>query len=485
MGRAIEQQEFAQEAYQQFEKVLQEQLARLKSMLADPGFGIGERTLGAEVELYLIDDQGRPVCQNREILAALPEAGLALEINRYNLELNLQPVTAAGEPFSRMAAEMVHKIGRINAAAQSARALPIGILPTLQRTDFGPQIITPEKRYAVLSRVLREIRGDSFEIAISGEPDLQMQTEDVTLEGANTSLQIHLRVAPDEFADWFNAAQLVTPILVGLAANSPILFGHRLWHETRIPLFRQSIDGRSSEECSRAIPSRVDLGSGWVRQGAYELFSELVHLHPPILPIVESDQGPSELRELRLHSGTVWPWNRAVYDPADGGHLRIELRALPAGPTVKDMLANAAMLIGLTAAFAARMPEWVNRLPFETLASNFYAAAQHGIEAQLYWPDAQGHAGLKPHKVADLAASLLDEARVGLNLLKVDQAEIEASLAPMRARIEKRQNGASWMLKRHEQLSKLMPPEAALRTLVIEYQEHSGGGLCVADWPLQ
>jgi len=277
----------------------------------------------------------------------------------------------------------------------------------------------------------------------------------------------------------------VTPILVGLAANSPILFGHRLWHETRIPLFRQSIDGRSSEECSRAIPSRVDLGSGWVRQGAYELFSELVHLHPPILPIVESDQEPSELRELRLHSGTVWPWNRAVYDPADGGHLRIELRALPAGPTVKDMLANAAMLIGLTAAFATRMPEWVNRLPFETLASNFYAAAQHGIEAQLYWPDAQGHAGLKPHKVADLAASLLDEARVGLNLLNVDQAEIEASLAPMRARIEKRQNGASWMLKRHEQLSKLMPPEAALRTLVIEYQQHSDAGLCVADWPLQ
>lgn len=484
MGRTIEQQEFTEQAYQQFETVLLRQLKELKQLLDSPGFGLGERTLGAEVELYLIDNFARPVCRNTEVLKALPDAGLALEINRYNLELNLDPVTARGSPFSQMGEQMRQRIKQINAALGSARALPIGILPTLQKSDFGPEIITPDNRYAVLSRVLREIRGDSFAINISGDPGLDMHTEDVTLEGANTSLQIHLRVTPQEFANWFNAAQLLTPVVLGLGANSPLLFGHRLWHETRIALFRQSIDGRSSEECSRAIPSRVDLGSGWVRQGAYELFSELVHLHPPLLPIVDAQQQPGELCELRLHSGTVWPWNRAVYDPSVGGHLRIELRALPAGPTIADMLANAAMLVGLTAQFAEQMSEWANRMPFETLAGNFYAAAQQGIEAQIYWPAPEGHSGLERRALCDLAAELLPLAKQGLASIGVHSHEADQVLEPMHKRITKQQNGASWMLKRLIQLSERHNPQSALQQLVLEYQQYSDADLPVADWPV-
>lgn len=483
MGRAIEQQEFSEHAYKRFEAVLQHQLQQFKQLLGEPGFGVGERTLGAEVELYLIDAAARPVCRNIEVINALPNDGLALEINRYNLELNLDPVLAKGQPFTQMGEQLSRRIARINTTLGSARALPIGILPTLEVTDFGPDIITPENRYAVLSRVLREIRGSSFAINISGDPGLDMHTEDVTLEGANTSFQLHLKVSPAEFANWFNAAQLVTPLVLGLAANSPLLFGHRLWHETRIPLFRQSIDGRSSEECRRAIPSRVDLGSGWVRQGVYELFSELVHLHPPILPIVDEEQRPNEFRELRLHSGTVWPWNRAVYDPAEGGHLRIELRALPAGPTIIDMLANAAMILGLTARFSEQMEEWVNRMPFETLAGNFYAAAHKGIEAQVYWPAADGHAGLQLRPLVELAAEMLPEAKKGLALMQVDQAEVEQLLDVMQRRIETRQNGASWMLGRFSQLSSEMSEGAALQRLVSEYQDYSDANQPVADWP--
>lgn len=484
MGRAIEQQEFTEQAYQQFETVLLRQLQELKQLLDSPGFGEGERTLGAEVELYLIDHLARPVCRNTEVIEALPNAGLALEINRYNLEINLDPVTAQGCPFTKMGAQMRQRIDQINSTLGSARALPIGILPTLRQSDFGPEIITPENRYAVLSRVLREIRGDSFAINISGNPGLDMHTEDVTLEGANTSLQIHLRVTPQEFADWFNAAQLLTPIVLGLGANSPLLFGHRLWHETRIALFRQSIDGRSSEECSRAIPSRVDLGSGWVRQGAYDLFSELVHLHPPLLPIIDVQQQPGELRELRLHSGTVWPWNRAVYDPTAGGHLRIELRALPAGPTITDMMANAAMLVGLTAHFASQMGEWVNRMPFETLAGNFYAAAQQGLNARIYWPAPEGHSGLESRALCELAAELLPLAKQGLAAMQVQPDEIDLVLAPMHKRITKGQNGANWLLGRFAQLNIDRDQQSALQQLVSEYQQHSDADLPVADWPL-
>ena len=93
-------------------------------------------------------------------------------------------------------------------------------------------------------------------------------------------------------------------------------------------------------------------------------------------------QAPS-LDELRLHQGTVWRWNRAIDDPAQGGHLRIEMRALPAGPTtVIDMLANAAFLIGLSLWLAEQDPRWTYVLPFERADHNFYRAAQHGLSAQ-------------------------------------------------------------------------------------------------------
>lgn len=485
MGRAIDEQEFTAESYEQFETALKQQLAELKSLLQEPNFGIGPRSLGAEVELYLIDQQSRPVCQNTNVLEALPDAGLALEINRYNLEINLDPVLAEGKPLTLMADQMRLRIEQINQLLVYAQVMTVGILPTLTPEDFGPDVITPENRYVVLSRVLRQIRGEAFDIHIAGEPDLNLQTEDVTLEGANTSLQLHLRVTPQEFANWFNAAQLVTPLVLGLSANSPLLFGHRLWHETRVPLFRQSIDGRSSEECERAIPSRVDLGSGWVREGAYELFSELVHLHRPILPIIEAHQSSYDLSELRLHSGSVWPWNRAVYDPAGGGHLRIELRALPAGPTVCDMLANAGLILGLTAAFAEQMPLWIERMPFETLASNFYAAAEYGIEAEIYWPDSAGHAGLVKRDLVELIDELMPQAREGLEHMGLSTGEIDIHLKPIYERIAARQNGASWMFKQLSLLEHRYDQPQALVELVRIYSELSRADLPIARWPLE
>ena len=484
MGRAIDEQEFTAESFEQFEAALKQQLNDLRSLLDRPGFGSGPRSFGAEVELYLIDQQSRPVCQNTEVLQALPDAGLALEINRYNLEINLDPVLAKGRPLTQMADQMRQRIEQINQVLVDAQVMTVGILPTLTPEDFGPDIITPENRYAVLSRALRQLRGEAFDIHIAGEPDLELQTEDVTLEGANTSLQLHVRVTPAEFANWFNAAQLVTPLVLGLGANSPLLFGHRLWHETRVPLFRQSIDGRSTEECRRALPSRVDLGTGWVREGAYELFSELVHIHRPILPIIESHQSPLDLSELRLHSGSVWPWNRAVYDPADGGHLRIELRALPAGPTVCDMLANAGLILGLTAAFAEQMPEWIDRMPFETLASNFYAAAQHGVEAEIYWPDSSGHAGLVKRELIELIAELMPQAHDGLTQMGLSLSEIDSHLQPIYERISARQNGASWMLKQLDLLEHRYSQSQALTELVRRYTELSRSDLPIACWPL-
>ena len=214
----------------------------------------------------------------------------------------------------------------------------------------------------------------------------------MSVEGANTSFQVHLRVNPAEFTRAYNAAQLAIAPVLAAAGNSPTFLGHRLWEETRIALCKQSIDDRDTRGPRRRL-ARMAFGTGWLRDGPLELFAESVRLHEPLLPVLgagnaqRGDRGQvPPLHELRLHQGTVWRWNRAIYDPAAGGHLRIEMRGLPAGPTMIDMMANAAFLLGLSLWLAEQNPRWTYDLSFERAEHNFYRAAQYGLAALLTWP---------------------------------------------------------------------------------------------------
>jgi len=55
---------------------------------------------------------------------------------------------------------------------------------------------------------------------------------------ALTSFQFHWRIPPSEFANSFNAVQLLTPLAVAIGVNSLTLLGHELWDETRIAVFK-------------------------------------------------------------------------------------------------------------------------------------------------------------------------------------------------------------------------------------------------------
>ena len=246
----------------------------------------------------------------------------------------------------------------------------VGILPTLRAEDLQLAALSDAARYRALNNGLRRLRQEPFRIRIDGADPLELAADDVGLEGANTSFQVHLRVDPDRFADHFNAAQLATGPVLAVAGNSPTFLGHRLWEETRVALFKQAVDDRDAAGRSSRRVSRVAFGTGWIATGAMELLEESVRLHEPVLPVLGAER-PLErlaagrvpaLDELRLHQSTVWRWNRAIYDPAGGGHLRIELRALPAGPTVVDMLANAAFLLGLTLALAPDADAWIRQV---------------------------------------------------------------------------------------------------------------------------
>ncbi len=492
MGREIRRDRFEEAEFPRFSDRLRLGLRALSELLARPEFGHGPTTLGAEVELAIIDEAARPLPLNRAVLAESLDPQLSLELDRFNLEYNLTPVPLAGEPFVAIEDEMRRAIGDLNACAAPfhGRVVPIGILPTLRTEDLQSQAMTDLPRYRALAAGLRRLRAGPFEVRIDGLDPLFLEWDDVTLEGANTSLQIHLRVAPAEFASTYNAAQLATAPILALSGNSPTFLGHRLWHETRVVLFKQTVDHRHHDTPDWSVPPRVDFGNGWIREGAYELFAEGVALYPPLLPICETEDSLARVRagelpqldELRLHNGTIWRWNRAIYDPGAGGHLRIELRALPAGPTSFDMLANAAVLLGLTASLRDRVSELLPAFPFQYAERNFYRAAQHGLDARLLWPDPDGPT---PREVPakELALELLPRAHEGLLSLGVSDREALRAVENIRARLERGITPASWqleMLKRLE--ARGLDRSDALAQMLESYFDQARKGDSVADW---
>ncbi|GGK78810.1 glutamate--cysteine ligase [Amphritea balenae] len=491
MGLEIRKSEFSGAEYERFTNKLFGHLDVLQQLLQRPDFGQGKVTLGAELELYIVDHKGCPLPVNREIQARMNDPQLTLELNRYNLEYNLTPVDMAGRPFSAIETEIRDVLKKLNVLAeqQSGQIVPIGILPTLQRCDFGLHAMTDLSRYHALTKALAQMRGQTYAIRIDGEDPISLRANDVTLEGANTSLQMHYRVAPQQFADSYNAIQLVTPLVLAIAANSPFLLGNRLWHETRIPLFKHAIDGCDHLSVKTGQPDRVNFGHGWARHGAYELFAETVYLHQPILPVCKRESAgrllaegktPS-LFELMLHHGTVWPWNRPVYDPVDTGHLRIEIRALPAGPSACDMMANAALIIGLAEGLRERIEEIIPAMPFQTLEYNFYHAAQQGINAQLMWPSGPRERLLR-RPVIDILTELLPIARRGLLNAGINRTEVDYYLGIIEQRLAARSNGACWQLRQFNRLSKSMVKRRALRRMLDQYIDYSRNNTPVAEW---
>jgi hypothetical protein len=494
MGLTIERERFDPADYRRFELRLEECLVALGRLLERPSFGTGQATVGAELELCLVDGQGRALPRNQEVRAETADPRVVLEIDRFNLELNLTPAPLAGRPFAAMASELDQALGIVHRAAawHGGRVAMVGILPTLRPGDLGLAALSDAPRYRALNNGLRRLRQEPFRVRISGPDPLEVAADDVGLEGANSSFQVHLRVDPDRFADHVNAAQLATGPILAVAGNAPTFLGHRLWQETRVALFKQAVDDRDAAGRSSRRVARVAFGTGWTRSGPLELLEESVRLHEPVLPVVGPEQpldrldrgdGVPALEELRLHQGTVWRWNRAIYDPADGGHLRIEMRALPAGPTVTDMLANAAFLLGLTLALAPGAAAMTRRFAFQQAHHNFYRAAQFGLAAELAWPMAPGG---RPRTVAapDLVRHLLPAARQGLEDAGVFPQEAGQLLAVIEARAASGQTGAAWQRLALATLERELGRERALTAMLERYLEHQRAGQPVHTWPV-
>ncbi len=490
MGLEIEKDEFGAEDYARFAVRLREQLATLRELLTREGFGVGPATVGAELEMFLVDAQGRPVHRNEQVLRRTKDPRVTLELGRFNMEGNARPLPLAGRPFSGLAVELRQLEEEVRRAALShqAKVAVIGILPTLTPSELGQHSMTDRARYRALAAGILGRREEApLRVRIDGADPLDLEWDAMTLQGANTSFQVHLRVAPEDFARTYNAAQLAMGPALALCGNSPFFLGHALWEETRIALFKHATDDRADVFAAEwRSPARTSFGSGWVRQGAAELFEASVALHAPLLPVCAEEEHSGEgeapaLAELRLHHGTVWTWNRAVYDPAGGGHLRIELRALPAGPTVEDMVANAALVLGLTLGLAEEVDGLLPAMPFAYAERNFYQGAKRGLAAQLLWPSPEAPS---PREVAapSLLTRLLPVAARGLARAGVEAGEIDHALGILSERLAAEMTGARWQRERVEALGGARDL-GARRKMLEEYLALSQSDVPVHRWP--
>ncbi len=490
MSIAITRDTFTDADYARFGDRLATQVAHLTRICDQPGFGDGPVSIGAELELPLVGADWRPNPCNRAILAELNDPRATVEIAQYNLELNLTPVAAAGRPFAALGEEiaaLLRTLGPI-AARHGARVVPVGILPSVLPENVTHAAMTDLPRYRALERAVTRLRCGPAHIRIQGDEPLSIEDDGVMMEGANTSLQVHLRVPASQFADTYNAAQLATLVTVAISGNSPVFLDHLLWDETRIAVFKQSVDARNADELTWHRPARVAFGHGWVRKGAPELFADAVRLHQPLFPVCDEDHvdDPDEtsprLAELRLHQGTVWRWNRAIYDPSGGTHLRIEFRALPSGPTIPDMMANAAFLLGLTVGLRDDVEAYIHGIPFTHAETSFYRAARDGMNATLLWPALRG-VSPQERSVCELAASLLPVAERGLVALGVDASERTACLGVIADRLTTAQTGARWQRTALQRLRRSASRRDALSLLVSEYAYRADTQAAVHTWP--
>lgn len=434
----------------QFLKALLRDVRAFELMLERGDFE-SARTIGAEQEMVLVDREWQPAMVAMEVLGDLTDRRITTEVARFNLEANLTPRALSGDCLSRLEAELHETVGIVREACRrhGADIVLTGILPTLAKSHLGRSSISDRVRYFALDEALRNLRGGPYRIQVDGLDEVTVEHDNVLLEALNTSFQLHYQVDADEFAPAYNLAQLLAGPMIALAANSPVLFGKRLWRETRIAIFQQTVDTRRGVH-ERDLPARVRFGESWIKASPLELFKSDIARFRVILgrdeiqdpfPELEAGRTP-RLEALQLHNSTVYRWNRACYGVSPrGAHLRIENRVLPAGPTILDEVANAAFWFGLMRGGSDAFGMVCDRLSFDEAHSNFVTAARHGMNAEFSW-----FGGRYIAAQTLLLEELLPVARAGLAAAKLDAADIDRFLGVVEQRVATRRTGAQWML---------------------------------------
>ncbi|WP_456373633.1 glutamate-cysteine ligase family protein [Thiolapillus sp.] len=470
MGQEITHSSFTEDDFRRFRDRVVAETALLEQWMAEGLLDDSEPMAGSEIEAWLVNDRGLPAPQNSLFLERMNDPLVVPELSTFNVELNTEPMRFSPGMFDRMHAELDDLWRRCDAVANAdgAHMLMIGILPTVQQSDLCLANISGMQRYQALNeQVLRMRDGQPLSLDINALEHLVAEHDDVMLEAATTSFQIHLKIDPRQARLAYNLSKMISAPMVALSANSPFLFGHELWDETRIPLFEQSV-AVGATDYSR----RVTFGLRYAEHSIMECFEANRDRYPVLLPQL-MDEPVESLAHLRLHNGTIWRWNRPLVGFSASGkpHIRIEHRVVPSGPSPLDVVANAAFYFGLLRELADVEARAEERLPFRVAKENFYSAACRGLDARVTWFDGQ------EGSVADLCLEkLLPQARAGLERMAVSGEEAARWLDIIEQRIARRQTGAHWQRRWVRRYGKDFP------AMVRAYREWQGSGKPVSQW---
>ncbi|MEU6858105.1 glutamate--cysteine ligase [Glycomyces sp. NPDC046736] len=451
---------------------------------------------GLELELDLVEPTGDPAFANDAVLEHLHTTGdedalysAQHELGAFNIELNLPPRLLDGAGISWYESDLAAILAEVREAGDKAgvHICPIGTMPTLFTDHMSVEALSRTKRYRVLNDEIMQQRGEALRIDIHGAESVDYSSATIAPESANTSVQFHLQVSPEDFARYWNAAQAIAGVQVAMGANSPYLFGRQLWAETRVILFEQGTDTRRAQQRRAGARPRAWFGEQWIG-GVLDLFDENYRHFAPLLPLCDEEDpaavmavgGVPTLKELRYHNGTVYRWNRPVYDVAGGRpHVRVENRVVAAGPTAIDICANMALFYGLVAHFAEAEQPVHERMDFAQAAKNFQAAARHGIQADQIWPG-RGLVSARQLVLEDL----LPAAAEGLSFLGVSRRDADRYLGVIESRCRRGVNGASWQVARVQvaEHRHRMERRDALRAMILDYAARSADGRPVHEW---
>jgi len=481
----------SQKEVQDFMKFLLQDVRALEKMLeSDDLWDTETIRIGAEQEMCLVDDSMKPAMLNMEVLKEANNEMFTSELAKFNLESNVNPMEFTGDCLSALEKDIIHSVDELKKAASKfdTKIIMVGILPTIRQFDLDINNLTPLDRYFALIESIKNLRGEEVDLNIKGIDELLIKHDSPLFEACNTGYQVHLQVKPSEFAARYNIAQIIAGPVLASATFSPILLGKRLWKETRVALFQQAIDTRTSGDHLRDRSPRVTFGDSWLDKSILDIYKEDISRFRVLLSVDEHTDSVEQLKQgivpqlraLNVHNGTVYRWNRPCYGVKDGvPHLRIEFRPLPAGPTVVDEIANTALWLGLMNGLGDVHPNMTKQMDFSDAKANFFAACRNGLDTQMVWLNDN------KYSASDLISKeLLPIAQEGLDKAGVSKEDSEKYLGIIKERCETGQTGSYWLLKSFSSLTKETTKDEALIEIAAATIRNQEENIPAHLWPM-
>jgi CBS domain-containing protein len=448
--------------------------------------------IGSEQELCLVDNHWRPAPVALELLAKINDPHFTTELALFNMEINLDPIILEGNCFQTLKQDLKNWLDIAENAAQSqdTKVLLTGILPTIKHKHINLQYMTPKDRYFALAESMKMRRKGEFEFHISGTDELITRHDSVMFESCNTSFQMHYQVSPEKFVDTYNWAQIISGPVLASSTNSPLLLSKRLWRETRIALFQQSLDTRNSLDPRREKLPRVTFGNHWIKDSIVDIYKEDIMRFEPLLgktlksphSLHTLENGKIPLLEaLRLHNSTIYKWNRPCFGISDNGkpHLRIENRYLASGPSITDEIANMVFWTGLMSNVPQDINQITKKLDFDDVKTNFLKAAKLGLENRFKWFHN------RKYSASELIQNeLIPMAREGLIKKGVNTKDVDYYLEVILCRVGTGRTGSQWLLDSYNINRKRSSNDEALITATAGIYKRQQQNLPVCKWAL-